>query len=39
MRRIQQAGKLLDIRLLDHIVVAESGFFSMRARGLLLDED
>ena len=37
-RKVQQAGQLLDIRLLDHIVVAESGFCSMRASGLLQDE-
>ena len=34
-RRLQQAGEILGIRVLDHIVVAEDGFVSLRERGLL----
>lgn len=33
--RLQQAGKVLGIRLLDHIVVAEDGFVSLREKGLI----
>jgi DNA repair protein RadC len=34
-RQIVQAGKLLDIPLLDHIVVAQGGrFVSLKERGL-----
>lgn len=34
-RRLLQAGEILGIRVLDHIVVAEDGFVSLRERGLL----
>jgi len=33
-RAIVQAGKLLDIEVLDHIIVACSGFISLKERGL-----
>lgn len=34
--RLQRAGEILGIRVMDHIVVAEDGFVSLRERGLLL---
>jgi DNA repair protein RadC len=34
-RALKQAAQLLDIRLLDHIVVGKSGYFSFLERGLL----
>lgn len=34
-RRLQRAGEVLGIHVLDHIVVAEDGFVSLRERGLL----
>lgn len=34
-RRLQRCGELLGIPLADHVVVAESGYFSFRERGLL----
>jgi len=34
-RRLAEAGKLLGIPLLDHVVLAEHRFFSFRERGLL----
>jgi len=34
--RIIQAGQLLGIRVLDHIIVAETGYFSFLDRGLLV---
>ena len=33
-RAITQAGKLLDIEVLDHLVIGNSGFVSMKERGL-----
>jgi len=33
-RAIQQAGELLDIKLLDHIIVGRGRFVSMKERGL-----
>jgi DNA repair protein RadC len=33
-RAIVQAGKLLDIDVLDHLVIAKSGFISLKERGL-----
>jgi DNA repair protein RadC len=36
--RLEEAGKLLGIRVLDHIVVGEETFVSFRDRGLLGDE-
>jgi len=34
-RRLADAGTLLGIELLDHVVVAERGFVSLKARGHL----
>lgn len=34
-RRLKEAGQLLGIDLVDHVIVAESGFTSMRERKLL----
>lgn len=34
-RRLQRAGELLGIPLVDHVVVSESSFFSFRESGLL----
>lgn len=34
-RQLSQAGEILGIRLLDHIIVAKSGFLSLKERGLL----
>lgn len=33
--KIKEAGKLLDIELLDHLIIGESGFYSFRDLGLL----
>jgi DNA repair protein RadC len=32
--RMKEAGELLDIRLLDHVIIGE-GFYSFRERGVL----
>lgn len=34
-RRLQRAGELLGIPMLDHVIVSESGFFSFKEHGLL----
>lgn len=34
-RRISEAGKILGIPLLDHVILGESRYFSFRERGLL----
>jgi len=34
-RRLKQAGELLGIRVLDHLIVTDSGYFSMQQRDLL----
>jgi DNA repair protein RadC len=34
-RQLAEAGTVLGIRLLDHMIVAESGFISMREKGLM----
>ncbi len=34
-RRLQRAGEVLGIHVLDHVVIAEDGFVSLRERGLL----
>ena len=34
-KRLSQAGKLLGIELLDHVIVARSGFMSFKEKGLL----
>jgi DNA repair protein RadC len=34
-RRLIRSGELLGIPLLDHLIVADSGFFSFREHGLL----
>ncbi|MGH2605229.1 MAG: JAB domain-containing protein, partial [Anaerolineales bacterium] len=36
-RAIVQAGRLLDIDVLDHLVIAGSGFSSLKAKGLGFD--
>lgn len=33
-RQIVEAGKLLDVQVLDHVVIAKGGFVSLRERGL-----
>jgi DNA repair protein RadC len=33
-RRLIEAGKVLDIELLDHVIIRASGFVSLRERGL-----
>ena len=38
-RQLREGGRLLCIRLLDHIVVGESGFVSMLARGLIKGDE
>jgi DNA repair protein RadC len=35
--RLALAGELLGVRVLDHVIVARSGYFSFRDRGLLRD--
>ena len=34
-RRIKEAGDLLDIKLLDHLIIGENSFFSFSEQGLL----
>ncbi len=34
-RRLSQAGRLLGIALIDHVVVTRTGYFSFRGKGLL----
>ncbi len=34
-RRLSQAGRILGIGLLDHVVVTRTGYFSFRGKGLL----
>ena len=34
-RKIKDAGKVLDVELLDHIIVSDAGHFSFAERGLL----
>ncbi len=34
-RRLQRAGELMGIPLLDHMVLADGGFFSFKERGLI----
>jgi DNA repair protein RadC len=34
-QKIKQAGQLLDIRLLDHVIVCNEGFYSFADEGLL----
>ncbi|MGH2628201.1 MAG: JAB domain-containing protein, partial [Anaerolineales bacterium] len=36
-RAIVQAGRLLDIDVLDHLVIARTGFSSLKAKGLGFD--
>ena len=36
-RQIVQAGKLLDIELLDHIIIGHQRFVSLKERGLGFD--
>jgi DNA repair protein RadC len=33
-RAIVQAGKLLDVEVLDHLIVSSRGFVSLKERGL-----
>lgn len=33
-RKLVEAGKVLDIEVLDHMIISESGFVSLRERGL-----
>ncbi len=34
-KKLREAGKILDIEILDHVVVSKSGFFSFKERSLL----
>lgn len=34
-KRLQQAGKILGIELLDHIIIAKDGFLSLKERGII----
>ena len=34
-RQLVEAGKIIDLRLMDHVVIAETGFVSMRESGLV----
>jgi DNA repair protein RadC len=34
-RRIAQAGRIIDIPVLDHLIISKTGYFSMREEGLL----
>ena len=34
-RRLKEAGDLLGIQLLDHVIVADGGFVSMKERGII----
>jgi len=34
-RQLQEAGELLDIRLLDHVIVARDGYYSFSEDGLI----
>lgn len=34
-RRLQEAGRIIGIPVLDHVIVARGGSFSFRERGLL----
>jgi DNA repair protein RadC len=36
-RQLVQAGKLLDIELLDHLIIATQGYTSLKERGLGFD--
>ena len=38
-RQLREGARLLCLRLLDHLVVGESGYVSMLARGLLKGDD
>ena len=33
-KRIREAGELLDIRLLDHIIIGDNSYVSLKERGL-----
>ncbi|MBP3925921.1 MAG: hypothetical protein J6D13_01880, partial [Clostridium sp.] len=33
--RIREAGQLLGIRLLDHIIIGDQSYFSFKERGIL----
>jgi DNA repair protein RadC len=37
--RLRSAGLLLGIRVLDHVIVADSGYFSFREAGQAFDEE
>jgi DNA repair protein RadC len=34
-RQLTEAGQILGIRVLDHLIITRKGFVSMRERGLL----
>jgi DNA repair protein RadC len=38
-RQLREAGRLLCIRLLDHLVIGDRGYVSMLSRGLLRGDD
>jgi DNA repair protein RadC len=33
--KIKEAGKLLDIKLLDHLIITEEGYFSFADEGII----
>ena len=33
--RLKEAGKLLDIEVIDHVIVADTGYFSLREDGMM----
>jgi len=37
--RLRRAGALLGVQVLDHVIVAEGGYFSFREGGLMDDEE
>lgn len=34
-RKVKEAGKLVDVPLLDHVIVARSGYYSMNSEGVI----
>jgi len=38
-KRVAEAGTLLGINLLDHLIVGAQGFISLRERGVITEED
>ena len=34
-KRLTEAGKILEVEVVDHIIIAKDGFFSFKERGLV----